>query len=381
MKSTILENLDSVTPGDWNRLIRNNNPFLRHEFLAALERNHCVGEDLGWIPRHIALYDAKELVGAVPLYIKYNSYGEFVFDWSWADACERAGMQYYPKLVASIPYTPVTGPRLLSVSGERLTDVRRALVKAAVQQAEEIGASSLHWLFTDQDDTDTLVQHGMMQRTHYQFHWHNHQYKDFDDFLSTFSAGKRKKVRRERRQVSDAGISIRMVTGADITDEIWSIFHRFYCLTFHNRYGYPTLTLDFFREIGDAMGENVLLILAYNNDECIAGAISFVGGDTLYGRHWGATRNYHSLHFEVCYYSAIDYCIRQGLQRYEAGAQGEHKLYRGFIPVSTASCHWISNAALGNAIGDFLSWERHQIDSQIQALVEHSPYKKQQTSG
>jgi predicted N-acyltransferase len=378
MKIGILDKLEEIPANAWNQLIRDDNPFLKHEFLSALEKHHCLGMDLGWVPRHVTVSANNELIGAMPMYIKYNSYGEFVFDWSWADASERAGMEYYPKLVVSIPYTPVTGPRMLTADDKLETEIRNALVQTALQQADELGASSLHWLFTDPRDTRALVESGMMQRHHYQFHWHNHQYENFDHFLSTFTASKRKKVKRERRQVSDANITIEILKGNEISDEIWATFHRFYCLTFHNRYGHPTLTLDFFREIGRTMAENVLLILAYHSGECVAGAINFLGGDTLYGRHWGCSKTFHSLHFEVCYYSAIEYCINHGLARYEAGAQGEHKLYRGFVPVNTASCHWIRNPALGDAVAEFLLWEKPQINHQIQQLSEHSPYKTSQ---
>lgn len=375
MELRIVDALDDLPAADWDRLAGDANPFLSHAFLAALERHGCVGEHFGWRPRHLALYDDGRLIGAVPLYLKDNSYGELVFDFAWADAYRRAGLRYYPKAVVAIPYTPATGPRLLldpTADAERAADL---LTGAAVALCGELGLSSLHWLFTDAADTERLRARGFLPRRGVQFHWHNPGYRDFDDFLDGFTAEKRKKLRRERRRVAEAGIELRIVHGHEADDALWRTVHAFYASTFERKSGIATLSLDFFREIGRTMGDRVVLVVAYADDRPVACAINLRGRQALYGRHWGCAAAYHSLHFEACYYQGIDYCIRHGLTLFEPGAQGEHKISRGFVPVSTWSAHWIADDRFRTAIADFLQREDRAMRDYVDDLRGHIPYR------
>jgi predicted N-acyltransferase len=368
--------IEAIPAADWNRLVDADTPFLRHEFLAALERHGCVGEALGWLPRHLALHDeAGRLVAAAPMYLKDNSYGELVFDWAWADAYHRAGLRYYPKLVVACPYTPANGPRLLAAPGPGQAEHRRALAAAAQALAERLGVSSLHWLFPTEEETQLLEGQGLLRRMGCQFHWHNQGYRDFEDLLAAFSAEKRKKVRRERRRVAEAGIEIRLRHGHEASEAEWALFHRLYEGTFDRRGGIPTLSLPFFHEIARTMGEQLLLVLAYRGGRLVAAAFDLIGARTLYGRHWGCFEEYHSLHFEACYYQGLDYCIARGLARFEPGAQGEHKVSRGFLPIPTWSAHWIADGRFRRAIGDFLAQERAGMRDYLAEMYTHSPYK------
>jgi predicted N-acyltransferase len=375
MRLSVLSSLDEVSPADWNALAGEANPFLRHEFLVALERHQCVGVNAGWIPQHLVIHKGSRLVGAVPMYLKNNSYGEFVFDWAWADAYQRAGLRYYPKLVVSIPYTPASGARLLLTDSAERDTIADGLIRGALEHARHLKVSSLHWLFTTEADTQKLEHHGLMRRTGCQFHWQNNNYRDFDDFLSGFSAEKRKKVKRERRRVTEANVEIEVLHGNQISDAQWGIFHHFYSSTFWKRGGIASLTLEFFKELGRTLPTQVVLILAKYGERYVAGAFNLRGSNTLYGRHWGCVEEFHSLHFEACYYRAIDYCIANGLQRFEAGAQGEHKISRGFLPVPTWSAHWLSHPAFGRAIEGFLDHEKDQMDYYMDELSTHSPFK------
>ncbi len=368
--------LEEIPPADWNALSGGRDPFLRHEFLVALERHGCVGERFGWLPRHIAAYDdTGVLIGAVPLYLKDNSYGEFVFDWAWADAYARNGIDYYPKLVSAIPYTPATGSRLLIAVGADGAAVSHALIDATLELARELDVSSLHWLFTPSEQTELLESHGLMRRTGCQFHWHNHGYRDFNDFLDTFSSAKRKKVKQERRHVSDAGIALEVLHGNAMSESQWHILHGFYCSTFERKSGMPTLTLPFFLEISRTMGESLVLVMARHHGEYVAGAICLRGTDTLYGRHWGCSADYNSLHFEACYYQGIDYCIQQGLRLFEPGAQGEHKISRGFMPTPTWSAHWIAHEGFRDILARYTAQETAHTLEYINELAQHAPYK------
>lgn len=376
MRLDILSSIDACSAQQWNAVAGTDHPFTRHEFLAALERHGCVGQAHGWLPQHLVAFDDDGcLIGAVPLYLKDNSYGEFVFDWAWADAYQRRGLAYYPKSVAAIPYTPVTGPRLLVGDAQRRDEIATALAGLARQWSEAEELSSLHWLFTDEADTALLRDQGLMLRLGCQFHWENRGYQDFEAFLATLNARKRKKIRRERRHVTEAGIRLRIVHGGDMDEHLWRSVFDFYRITFEKKWGYPTLTLDFFREIGRTMAEQLVLILAYKGPAPVAGAICLRSGDVLYGRHWGCYEDYHSLHFETCYYQGIDYCIANGLRRFEPGAQGEHKISRGFLPTPTWSAHWIGEASFRRAIDRFLAQERAAMQDYIKALSEHSPYR------
>ena len=375
MRVAVHTSILDLPAADWNRVCGGDNPFVRHEFLAALERHGCVGEHFGWLPQHLSAHDdSGRLVGAVPLYLKDNSYGEFVFDWAWADAYERAGGRYYPKLVSAAPYTPATGPRLL-VAGDAPAATADRLIEAALEHARSLEVSSLHWLFTDDAQTRRLQQHGLLRRTGCQFHWHNRGYRDFDDFLDAFSAQKRKKVKRERRRVAESDLIIEVVHGSEASDEQIATAEMFYRTTFDKKRGVATLNLPFFREVAERMGEQLVLILARDRHRYVAGAICLRSAERLYGRHWGCVAEYHSLHFELCYYQGLDYCIRAGLQHFEPGAQGEHKVSRGFLPTATWSAHWLADPRFATAIDDFLRREHLGMEHYMEELAEHAPFK------
>ena len=370
------DRIDRVPAADWDRLADPDTPFLRHAFLAALEHQGCVGDAYGWLPRHLALYDAQErLVAAAPCYLKFNSYGEFVFDWAWADAYRRAGRDYYPKLVVASPYTPATGTRILTGDSPLRTEYAAALATGARQLAEQLDVSSLHWLFTTEQEMECLEGAGLMRRMGCQFHWQNQSYGSFDELVATFSSAKRKKIKRERRRVQDAGIRFRRLHGNQMAKDEWGEFHALYCGTFDKRGGIPTLSRGFFEEIGQTMGESLLLVLAYHQDQLVAAAFNLVGTKSLYGRHWGCFEDFHSLHFETCYYQGLDFCIDNGLQRFEPGAQGEHKISRGFLPTRTWSAHWIADGRFRGAIGRFLNQELEDMEDYLEEMQARSPYK------
>ena len=376
MKLKILSSIDEVSSEQWAGIAGINEPFLRHEFLAALERNGCVGAENGWIPRHLAAFDENDrLVGAVPLYLKNNSYGEFVFDWAWADSYERHGLQYYPKAVSAIPYTPATGSRILLKQDKHQDQTRRLLIELAQTVAEKEKLSSLHWLFTDEQDTRALKDSGLLLRLGCQFHWKNDGYTDFESFLETLNSRKRKKINRERRYVQEESIDIDIVPGNEASDDQLNTMHHFYHSTFEKKWGHPTLTLAFFREIANTMGDQLLFFIASKDSEAVAGSICFRSDDTLYGRHWGCNEDYHSLHFETCYYQGIDYCIREGLQHFEPGAQGEHKISRGFLPTPTWSAHWIAHEGFRDIIHRHVDEETAGMRAYIKELSTRTPFK------
>lgn len=384
MKIEFVDRLDEVSPREWQHLLGgDHNPFLSHAFLSGLERHGCVGDRWGWLPRHILIRDAGGgLLAAAPMYVKHNSYGEFVFDWSWADAFARSGLRYYPKLVVGIPYTPATGPRLLvDPDADDPLMLKQALVEAAVAEAEASGASSVHWLFTPAEDTALLTGRGLARRTGCQYHWHNRGYRDFDDYLGVLSSGKRKKIRRERRRVAEAGITVEILDGHGAREEHWDRFHGFYRSTFARHGGYATLSRDFFGHLGSAMPDQVVLLLARDGRDYVAGALCLRSDGVLYGRHWGCSEDYHSLHFELCYYAGIEYCIRHGLRRFEPGAQGEHKVARGFEPTETWSAHWVGNASFAEAVRGFAAHEHELMVDYISELRSHLPFRGEETSG
>lgn len=361
----------------WNRLAGEDSPFLRHEFLDAMERHGCVGEPTGWVPQHLALRDPTgQLVAAAPCYLKLNSYGEFVFDWSWADAYRRQGLRYYPKLVVASPYTPATGPRILTGDSAAREQLARALVQGAVRVAEGMGVSSLHWLFTAEDEQAVLEGQGLVRRVGCQFHWGNPGYASFEDFLGAFTAEKRKKIKRERRRVAESGVRVRRLPGNEVTEAQWATFHRLYCDTFDKRGGIPTLSLPFFQAIGETMGESLLLVLAEHHRDIVAAAFDLVGARSLYGRHWGCFQDFHSLHFEACYYQGLEYCIERRLARFEPGAQGEHKVSRGFLPTPTWSAHWIANPGFRDAVARFVKLEAEGMGDYLKEMQSHSPYRQ-----
>lgn len=371
-----LERLTSLRVADaaaWNALA-GDSPFLKHEFLHALESSGCVGPGTAWQPCHIVARDDRGLAGALPLFIKYDSHGEFVFDFGWADAYERAGRSYYPKLVAAIPFTPATGQRLLLRDGLG-TDVAALLLDAARSTAAEIGASSLHVLFPTEPERQMLEHSGFLVRKGCQFHWSNGGYRSFEDFLARFSADKRKKAKRERRRVAEAGIVFEHLRGDEPTPADWDAVVEFYSRTFWRRGREPYLNREFFESVAATMPSNLVIVLARQHGVPIATAICFRSNTTLYGRYWGSGADYHSLHFETCYYQGIDYCIREGLERFEPGTQGEHKIARGFVPQATWSCHWLRDQEFHRAVGAFLTRETRHVDAYMDELGDHVPYR------
>lgn len=375
MKLTITERLDTVAAIDWNHLA-GDNPFLNHAFLSALEHHGTVGGESSWQPRYLLGHRDQQLVAAVPLYLKHDSWGEFVFDWAWASAYERNGFAYYPKLVVAVPYTPVTGPRLL-LEDRNDSQVSSMLIDFMLDYAKEIEASSLHCLFLDEIDDRHLDKHPLMSRADTQYHWINHDYPNFDAFLAQLSSRHRKKIKRERRRISEADICVSILLGSEINDEQWQQFYRFHRATYLKRGHQTPFTLDFFRELGETMAQSIVMVIAEKDGKMIAAALNFASDDTLYGRYWGCCADYHSLHFEVCYYSAIDYCIERGLKRFEAGAQGEHKLVRGFYPTTTHSRHWIAHPAFRAAIEKAVSYERQDLGRYQAMLSRYLPYRSE----
>ncbi len=354
------------------------NPFLSHAFLEALENAGCVSADTGWLPNHLALEDNEgRLLGIAPAYLKSHSQGEFVFDYAWADAYERAGGDYYPKLQVSVPFTPVPGPRLLIPPGDQAAARERILAAASVELTRRLGLSSVHMTFLEKDVWDRLGEMGFLQRMDQQFHFANPGYETFEAFLDTLASRKRKEVRKERaRAVADA-ISIEHVTGAELTEAHWDAFYEFYLETGSRKWGAPYLNREFFSLIGERIPERCLLVMAKRGGRYVAGALNMIGGDCLYGRYWGAIEHHPCLHFEVCYYQAIDYAIAHGLPRVEAGAQGQHKLARGYVPQTTYSAHWFSDRGLSEAVARYLVAERRQVARAGEILGDYAPFKKQ----
>ena len=380
MHCDVVDSLERVPPREWNSLIGADNPFLRHEFLRALERNDCVGAASGWEPRHLLLYDNDTLIGASPMYLKHHSYGEYVFDWAWADAYNRYGYKYFPKLVVAIPFTPVSGPRLLCADGPDSEQIRLTLVAGARQAAEQLEVSSVHWLFTDERDQASLVHSELLSRTGCQYHWENRGFRDFEDFLDSLTSKKRKQIKRERRQAASADLEIRMIEGADVTEEQWAAFYSFYCATYDKKWGMPYLSAGFFEEIGTTLPECVSLVLATRQGRYIAGALCLKGESTMYGRNWGCSEFHPALHFEMCYYQTIERCIAVGLDRFEAGAQGEYKVSRGLLPTQTHSAHWIEHPDFRRAIGHFVEEEHVDVSRFVDYMEQHSPYNSRRSS-
>ena len=379
-----LVRIDSVTgigqiPADsWNRLHGTHYPFLRHEFLLALEESGCASVATGWSPCHLTIHDDRQtLVGAMPLYRKTNSFGEFVFDWAWADAYRRSGLNYYPKFVSAVPYTPATSTRLLHAPEADPTEVRQLLLDTALALTRQSGASSLHLLFPDPAELPLFSAAGMSLRKDCQFHWRNQDYSCFEDFLGGFTAEKRKKARRERRRVAEAGISFEHLSGHQIDDALWQQLMPLYASSFLRRGRNPYLNEDFFRRIAAALPDNLLVILARLRGEPVAAAICYRSADALYGRYWGSAGDFHSLHFETCYYQGIEYCIANGLRTFEPGTQGEHKLARGFAPTETWSAHWLSHPQFAAAIDNYLERERAHIDEYMDSARDHVPFRKE----
>ena len=352
------------------------NPFLEHGFLLALEASGSATSRTGWQPFHVALEEAGSgIVGVAPMYLKNHSRGEYVFDSGWADAWHRAGGRYYPKLQISVPFTPATGRRLLVRSAEHTEADEQQLMAACVQVAKQTKVSSLHLTFLPEAQWRTVGEMGLLQRVDQQFHWHNHDYSTFDDFLADLASKKRKNLKRERREVVEAGIDIEWVTGSDIKEHHWDAFFDFYTDTGNRKWGSPYLTRKFFSLVTQAMADRILLIMCRRNGRYIAGALNFIGSDALYGRNWGCIEDHRFLHFEACYYQAIDFAISRKLARVEAGAQGPHKVARGYVPQATYSAHWIADAGFRDAIARYLKEERNYVQQDIDYLNEHTPFR------
>ena len=354
-----------------------NNPFISHDFLSSLEASFSVGPRTGWQPRHLLAESANgTLLGAAPCYVKSHSHGEYVFDQGWAEAFERAGGDYYPKLQVAVPFTPVTGPRLLARPGPLAQAVRGALADALVEITSASELSSAHVTFLTEPEWRALGERGFLQRTDQQFHWENAGYASFDDFLGHLASRKRKTIRRERKQALEPGIEVAWLTGSDLTEAVWDAFFAFYMDTGSRKWGRPYLTREFFSIVGEKMRDRILLVMAKRAGRWIAGAINFLGVDTVYGRNWGAIEHHPFLHFELCYYQAIEYAITHRLARVEAGAQGEHKLARGYLPKTTYSAHFIANPALRRAVAEYLARERAYVRAAGEELAAAAPFRK-----
>jgi predicted N-acyltransferase len=372
---TLHSAIAEIPAEEWNACAGADNPFVSHAFLSAVEDSGSATARTGWLPQHAALRNgAGQVVAAAPMYAKSHSYGEYVFDHGWADAFERAGGRYYPKLQVAAPFSPVPGPRLLLRPGGGVSAA--ALAGALMQACGELKLSSVHVTFCREDECTALGEAGWLQRLGMQFHWENAGYASFDDFLAALSSRKRKVLRRERRDANAAGLEIVALRGPEITRAHWAAFYRFYMSTSDRKWGSAYLTKSFFPLLGERLGDRVVLMLALRAGKPIAGALNLMGSDTLFGRNWGCTEDVPFLHFELCYYRAIDFAIEHGLARVEAGAQGEHKIQRGYLPRPTYSAHYIAHAGLRRAIADFLEHERLQKEHQMAALSEYSPFRE-----
>ena len=368
----VVDALTAVTAGEWDSLA-GDDPFLSHEFLSALHESGCASPATGWTPQYILLRKNGALEAAMPLYLKTHSYGEYVFDWAWADAYYRHGVEYYPKLLSAVPFTPVTGPRLLAATDE----ARDRLIVAALALARELKVSSLHCLFATRQEAQSMIARGMMPRTTIQFHWANRGYASFDEFLQTFSHDKRKKVRQERRKVADAGIRFKWLEGDEIRERDWAFFNRCYRQTYREHGSSPYLNLEFFSRIGRTMPRHTVMIVAERDGAAIASSLNLRGPGRLCGRYWGALQHHSALHFETCYYQGIDYCISRGIATFEGGSRGEHKLARGLLPVETCSAHWLARPEFADAIGKFLEREATGLEGYVDELNERSPFKQE----
>lgn len=364
----VVESLASIPSDQWNALT-DGQPFLRHEFLHSMHVTGCASEKSGWLPQYVTLWRDHRLEGALPLYLKTHSYGEYVFDWAWGDAYQRHGLPYYPKLLCAVPFSPVTGPRILAPAAED----RAQLVRAALTIGESV--SSLHVLFPPESEAMELEGAGLMLRQGVQFHWRNAPYAHFEEFLGALSHDKRKKIRQERRKVAATGVTFRRLVGSEIGAADWHFFTRCYNSTYRAHHSSPYLNLPFFERLGDSLGENVLMIIAELDGKPLASALNLFDRTTLWGRYWGAIGYLPGLHFEVCYYQALEFCIERGIGTFEGGAQGEHKLSRGFLPSRTWSAHWLKHERFADAVEKFLERESSGIARYMDELNERTPFK------
>ena len=385
MSMLALEVLDSAAAlgaGDWERLRGSDYPFLRRDFLLGLEQSECTTAAAGWAPAHLLLRDGEKPIALMPAYLKSHSYGEYVFDWAWADAWRRMGLDYYPKLLTAIPFTPATGPRLLHDPALDPAHLWTLICEQMPALAEKLRISSWHVLFPDSDSAQTLEGSGLHSRHQVQFHWYNRGYRDFADFLDTFASRKRKALRRERRRVAEQGLELLMRDGTELSASDWETFHHFYQMTYAKRSGHGGyLSREFFTEVAPRLGAQVLMATARDAGEAVAGALYFRDSSSLYGRYWGCLREYDCLHFEACYYQGIEYCIAEGLEHFDPGAQGEHKIQRGFEPTTTVSNHWIALPELNEAIGNYTREEQRQVAAYREDAATLLPFKSQESGG
>ncbi len=373
----VASEIAAVPAADWDACAGPENPFTRHAFLKALEDAGCASADEGWMPQHLLLEDPSgTLVGAMPMYLKSHSQGEYIFDHGWANAFERAGGRYYPKLLAAVPFTPATGPRLLIREGQDFDQTARLLLQGGIQVAEQFKVSGLNINFLTEREAKVATEMGLLLRTGEQFHWVNQDYADFDAFLENLSSRKRKAIRKERREALSNDITIETVTGDALTEDHWDAFHQFYIDTGSRKWGQPYLNRTFWSLLGERCGDSVVLMLARRDGRYIAGALNLVGTDALYGRYWGCVEDHRFLHFELCYYRAIEWAIDHGLSRVEAGAQGPHKLARGYLPTTTRSVHWIADPGFRKAVADYLQHERQEVQREIDYLDRFSPFRQ-----
>ena len=383
MQTRFINSIQDINEESWNKLLEDDSPFLNHRFLEALEQTSCAAPAQGWAPCHLLCEDADgHLLGAMPLYLKSNSYGEFVFDFAWANAYHEAGIQYYPKIISAIPFTPATGTRLL-IDGRagNADEIRTTMLDSALAHVGTTMASSLHVLFPVSEQLDQFSQAGFLVRKDCQFHWHNNDYSDFDEFLSEFTSSKRKKVRRERRRINESNVSFESRNGGQLGPDDWQEIMPLYANTFLRHGRQPYLDLSFFERVSATLPDSIVVFMGRQNERLVAVSICFRSATTLYGRYWGAESFVDSLHFETCYYQGIDYCIRHGLQHFEPGTQGEHKISRGFVPTPTWSAHWLARPDFSRAVDDYLQRERRHIDQYIDVVNQHIPYRNDSADG
>ena len=376
----VLDKISDIPSEDWDACAGQSNPFVSHTFLYALEESGSVTSKTGWLPQHLLVHDEDEqIVACMPMYLKNHSYGEYIFDWGWAEAYNRAGGSYYPKLQAAIPFTPATGPRMLVKDGSS-DRYYQVLMSGMIQLAEKHKVSSLHITFPPKGQWDRLGASGFIKRTSKQFHWENRGYTDFDDFLSELTSRKRKAIKKERRQVQEQGIQLERLTGEKLTEDYWDVFYQYYLNTIDRKWGQSYLTREFFSILGDTMSDLAMLVIAQHNGKRVAGALNLIGSDTIFGRNWGCSEDFKFLHFEACYYQAIDFAIEHKLRWVEAGAQGPHKIQRGYLPREVYSAHWIADPKFREAVEQFIDQERREINYEIDGLMEYSPYRKAENS-
>ena len=374
----VFHSLREVAPESWNRLIGDAFPFAEYDYLLALEEGHCVGIEPGWEPRYLTLWEGKQLQAACYLYRKTNSNGEYIFDWDWANAYQRYGQRYFPKLTSAVPFTPATGPKLLvAADASNPRELQQQLLASALELVQQEGCSSLHFLFIPAEECEIYEAAGLLLRHSFQFHWQNQGYGSFEDFLSRLRSKRRKEILRERRQVQEQGLEVILLRGEEIEPKLCRVMYDFYLTTIDRKWAMPYLSYEFFQYIFTHFRDQLVLALARKQGRWVAGTINYHKGPHLFGRYWGCRQDFRSLHFELCYYRLIEYAIEQGVQRFEAGAQGAHKIQRGFLPNLTYSAHWIAHPAFHRAIGEFIEEEKRSIQSNIEDNPELSPYRQE----